>query len=49
MFLRDYFDVFRQSTRFNCRRSKQSSFYVLESLKIVKGGIHDKRISEGLF
>ena len=28
VFLRVYFDVFRQSLRFNFRRSKQSSFYV---------------------
>ena len=28
VFLRVYFDVFRQSSRFNFRPSKQSSFYV---------------------
>ena len=28
VFLRVYFEVFRQSSRFNFRRSKQSSFYV---------------------
>ena len=37
VFLRAYFDVFPQSSRFNFRPSKQSSFYVLGVLYISRG------------
>ena len=38
VFLRVYSDVFRQSLRFNFRRSKQSSFYVFGLLVDGRGG-----------
>ena len=38
VFLRVYFDVFRRSSRFNFRRSKQSSFYVFLVFVDGRGG-----------
>ena len=38
VFLRVYFDGFRQSSRFNLRRSKQSSFYVVGVIVDSRGG-----------
>ena len=38
VFLRVYFDVFRQSLRFNFRRLKQSSFYVFGVFVNCRGG-----------
>ena len=38
VFLRVYFDVFRQSSRFNFRPSKQSSFYILNVFVDNRGG-----------
>ena len=55
VFLKVYFDGFRQSSRFNFCLSKQRWFYVfgvfVDSIKGagVEGGTPDKRISEGLF
>ena len=50
VFLRVYFDVFRQTTRFNFRPSKHDSFYVYGVFVDSRGGgTPDKRISEGLF
>ena len=51
IFLRVYFDVFRQSSRFNFRQSKQSSFYVFWVFVHSGGGegTPDKRFPEGLF
>ena len=39
VFLRVSFDVFRQSSRFNFRRSKQSSFYVFGVFVDGRGGL----------
>ena len=49
VFLRVYFDVFRTSSRFNFRTSKQSSFYVFGVFVDSRGGTPDKRILEGVF
>ena len=38
VFMRLFFDVFRQSSRFNFRRSKQSSFYVFGVFIVIVGG-----------
>ena len=46
VYLRVSFDVFRQSSCFNFRPSKHSSFYVFVDRR---GGDPDKRIPEGLF
>ena len=50
VFLRVYFDVFRQSSCFNFRPSEQSSFNVFGVFVDSRGGgIPDKRIPGGLF
>ena len=50
VFLRVYFDVFRQSSCINFRPSKQSSFYVFEVFVDSRGrGNPVKRICEGVF
>ena len=50
VFLRVYFDVFRQSSRCNFRPSKQSSFYVFGVFVDSRGRVTPyKRIPEGLF
>ena len=50
VFRRVYFHVFRQSSRFKVRPSKQSSFYVFGVFVDSRGGgTLDKRIPEGLF
>ena len=50
VFLRVYFDVFRQTSRFKFRLSKQSSFYVFRVFVDSRGGgTPDKRICECLF
>ena len=49
VFLRVYFDVCRQSVRFNFRPSKQGSFFVFGVLVDSTGrGTPDKRIPAGL-
>ena len=49
VFVRAYFDVFRQSLRFNFRPAKQSSFYVFGVFVGRGTGTPEKRIPEGLF
>ena len=49
VFLRVYFDVFRQSSPFNFRQSKHSSFYVFGVFVDSSGGTPYKRIHERLF
>ena len=50
VFLRVFFDVIRQTTRYNRHASKQSSFYVFGVFVHSRGGgTPDKCIPEGLF
>ena len=49
VFLRVYFDVFRQSSRFNFRPSKQGSFYVFGVFVDSRGGAPGKRVPAGFF
>ena len=49
VFLRVYFDNFRQISRFIFRPSKQSSLSVFGVFADIRGGTPDKRIPEGPF